>query len=1507
MSKLVRTIGALVFASGVVGVPGVAVHAQAPAAETAVLLDRVRTWYARDRLDMAREALDRLFRVEPNNADGLGILAEIEVRSEQAERAAATLARLRTVSPRHPAIARVETMLRLEGPDREKLREARLLARSGQTKAAIAAFRALYPAGPPGGDLALEFWQLLGDTADGWEAARAGLAQLVKEQPENLRYRFALAEHEASRRPINLTALKTVIDMARLPQYARQAQAAWRRAVMRLDDTPANIPWLQAYVQQAPGDTGARDRLAAMTLAVQERRRLLADPAYQMGKQGLALLEQGDLARAEESLDLSLKQRPNDVEVIGGMGLLRLRQGRHAEAQVLFERALKLDADNASKWTSLARTARFWGVLRDSEEALAAGDPGLAERRARDALRLDARSADAVVALGRAQHAAGRTTEAEQNWREALRLEPTHGGALRALFSVAVQAGTVDAVNRAEARLTVAQRAVIAEEIAAARTRFMREEADRLATAGRNTEAISMLEAATKIDRQDPWLHYDLARQYERTGATARGLGVLDALVSRSAGNVEAVHASALFHMNAGDPVRALSLLEKLPESERTGNIGRLERRVRVRLHATEAAYFARAEQRDDARRSLDAAEQVAAGDPDLLITVALAWIDIAEHARGEKLLATVNAALESSGRTLPVDRVGFVRAELLRAEARRYLQDNRLAEAVTALEQAVAFDADNPWLRFDLARLLLRQGAIDRGRAVMLAQVAKFPTDAESRFALALFQSQAGQVRDALESLERIPAAERTDPMIRTQRRLLVDSLARRAEVLARGRNMNGARQTLAQAERAASGDADLSMTVAWVWAALPDAVRARSLVDPLYARGRASTGWRLRYAGLLQRIGAHEESATVAQAIAAGPALTEEEGAALEELRTTQKLARVEALSRTGDLNAALDTLQTIRASEPTRIRLLFAEGRLLRSSGRNEEALSRYRQVLALDPENTSATLALIDLLVATNQRAEARQRIDRGLHAGPLQRTDDLDTQAALAGALEDLGDIDAARRQLQAVLAVAPAHVDALETMARIERRAGHPDIAIAQVRQSLAANHSRRGLAQSIQPISRIQPAVEGVANVTLNPRSSAVDGLTVEPAPSASVVAESNVGGPYRMLATMLDERASWVSAGLDWRYRSGSSGTSRMDARELPFEWKRPLDANGRTYFRTDLVSVDAGAIDLAASSDARDFGSVLLCQPLCDTGRFVQSDRGVSLTAGYEGPQLRADLGVTPIGFAVVRPMGGLRHRGDLGSFSYSLELSSRPVTSSVLSYAGARDPRTGTVWGGVQASGARLALSRDEGGAFGAWAALGLHRLTGRNVLANDRVQAMAGTYWRIISGSDRLLSVGVTAMAWRYSENAGEFTFGHGGYFSPHSYRSIGLPITFGERRARFSYTVRGAVTASRSVVQGAPFFPTDGAMQSDAQARTAATGIDPNYEASRGGGRGYTLAAAMEYQLAPRLFIGSRLEIERSRNFEPNRVLIYARLTLDRVAARPVSFPPEPFLPTAEH
>jgi hypothetical protein len=384
------------------------------------------------------------------------------------------------------------------------------------------------------------------------------------------------------------------------------------------------------------------------------------------------------------------------------------------------------------------------------------------------------------------------------------------------------------------------------------------------------------------------------------------------------------------------------------------------------------------------------------------------------------------------------------------------------------------------------------------------------------------------------------------------------------------------------------------------------------------------------------------------------------------------------------------------------------------------------------------------------------------------------------------------------------------------------------------------------------------------------------------------------------RRLGELRDQQLSWIGGALDALHRSGTKGQSQLDAQELSFGYRAAWSASGRPFFRVAPAHVSSGDLDFGNSYDVHTYGTLLLCQPDCAGPAPDSRDAGVALAAGTQTHDLRLDIGTTPIGFRVVNLVGGAIYDGTLGPMSYSVDLSRRAVVSSLLSYAGARDPNTGRTWGGVVSSGARVNVSRDSGGDYGAWGLAGWYRLTGRNVQDNDKTEVMAGFYRRFVNEDNRQLAAGLTGMLWWFSEDAGEFTFGHGGYYSPKTYQSLTLPVTFAMRTDELSFYARASVSVSRSQSHRAPYYPTDPALQAQAEALSAANGIDPFYPASDNGrsyGRSFSMAA--ERRLAPDLFLGARIDIERSTNYTPSRLLVYVRQSLGGAPQRPIAMPPQ--------
>ncbi|HEY5798690.1 MAG TPA: tetratricopeptide repeat protein, partial [Burkholderiaceae bacterium] len=478
-----------------------AATAQASSVDRASLLSQARLWESRNRDDLAMEAIVKLLRVHPDDPDALARLALLQLRTNQKEQMRTSVERLRRIRPDHDTLPRLEALQRLEEIDKDKLRQIRMLAKARRVDEAVAGMRALFPNGPPSGDIALEYWNLVADTDNGWEPANQGLSALVRDNPDNLRYRLALANHHLTRKPADAAALKLVMQLALDPKLEKSARYVWRRAMLNLPAQPASVPLIERYLaQEKEQDLTVIQHLGTIRASIERERKLLADPAYRARLDGLALLEKGKEEQAGERLEAALAGRPDDPEVLGGLGVLRMRQGHHAEAQGYFLQAQKLDADGVERWSGLARTAHYWGLLREAGDASSAGEYALAESKLREAMTIDSKQAAAMVALGRIYASQNMLAEAEQTYRAALARSANDFGALRALATLYVQTAREEKAQQTLARFTPQQKKELGNELFVLRASMLQNKAEEVLARGRTDVAIMLLDRAAAYD-----------------------------------------------------------------------------------------------------------------------------------------------------------------------------------------------------------------------------------------------------------------------------------------------------------------------------------------------------------------------------------------------------------------------------------------------------------------------------------------------------------------------------------------------------------------------------------------------------------------------------------------------------------------------------------------------------------------------------------------------------------------------------------------------------------------------------------------------------------------------------------------------------------------------------------------------------------------------------------------------------------------------------------------------
>jgi hypothetical protein len=370
--------------------------------------------------------------------------------------------------------------------------------------------------------------------------------------------------------------------------------------------------------------------------------------------------------------------------------------------------------------------------------------------------------------------------------------------------------------------------------------------------------------------------------------------------------------------------------------------------------------------------------------------------------------------------------------------------------------------------------------------------------------------------------------------------------------------------------------------------------------------------------------------------------------------------------------------------------------------------------------------------------------------------------------------------------------------------------------------------------------------------------------------------------------LREVQQSQISSFSVGATARARQGEAGMSQLSEIEAPVQLKMSV-GDGHLILGVTPTGASAGAPGTPYGTLSRFGGGPVtaLDMPLRAPGS--QSDSGIGVSVGYESGGLKADIGTTPLGFGQSDVTGGVRYRMALNDqLTMAVDLSRRPVNDSLLSFAGARDARTGDRWGGVSATGGRIDMTWDDG-ELGLYGYGSLHGITGTRVRSNARAELGGGMYWHVHRTSNADLTAGLSFSGLSYQRNLRYFTVGHGGYFSPQQFVSFGLPVEWAQRNGRLSYQLKGSVGVQYFKEDAAPYFPNSPSRQaaavlaaSDALAfgETGATAIYPGQSRT---GLGYNLGAAMEYQMHPQVFLGGHLALNNARNYREFAGGLYVR------------------------
>ncbi|MBY0412162.1 MAG: BCSC C-terminal domain-containing protein, partial [Burkholderiaceae bacterium] len=337
---------------------------------------------------------------------------------------------------------------------------------------------------------------------------------------------------------------------------------------------------------------------------------------------------------------------------------------------------------------------------------------------------------------------------------------------------------------------------------------------------------------------------------------------------------------------------------------------------------------------------------------------------------------------------------------------------------------------------------------------------------------------------------------------------------------------------------------------------------------------------------------------------------------------------------------------------------------QARLLMAAGLYADAAQLLTPLVKASSENLEIRMPLADAL---SRLGDARGTTEQALWLQDHLPPTDAGQQLALLRIWQRIGRMAEARSLSAKLLQDFPQDSDVLLHAARLER--ANRNYAQALVFFRSALNLESRGTETTAPPQEAESEPTASDIPIALQP--SYALSLPVDKAVVTKIQGE---------IDSIEARRQVWIEAGHQALSKRSTDGISSLRGWEQPLVAWIPRGYDGHYFLHIDRVKLDAGELP-TSGADILDFGQVAALPPNSPLDYRRQRGAGTNVGFGFLGDDLQWDIGVTGVGFSVTNLVGGVSQTGELGRYSYKIEGFRRPITGSLLSYAGARDPATG----------------------------------------------------------------------------------------------------------------------------------------------------------------------------------------------------------------------------------
>jgi len=1400
------------------------------------LLEQARFWSASGRADLAEDSLRRVLTSDKDNSEAIFQMALLELNRGNSAAAEKWAEQLHHSAPNSQQWRDLSNRLHRKSFDDSVLAKARAFSTRGEPDKSIAIYRELFAGEAPPDDLALEYYQTLGGTTDGWQEARQGLEQLAKLHPQDYAVAVAYAEILSYRSETRREGADRLALLWRDKNDDR-VRKTWRQSLLWLPATPKYASTLKSYLDQFPDD---QEMLAHLNSAQKD--------TGQAQAQAYDALKKGNLGEAKSAFNTALKAHPEDAKAIAGMGLLQLRSGQFSTADTTLSKAMAMEPKSAAKWREARDAARFYANLERVRQKFKAGQFDAAYLAVVPLTNdLGVRGRDAQLLQAEILIALGRSGEAEAIYRRILLLVPD---------SVAARAGLVRAlITRKEygeaeiefAKLPEADRNRL-DYLQAERAKQLRERGAALIAQGQITPGEIVLREAMLIAPNDPWVRLELARLYDDQDQPERAQSILLPLLKQ--GSKDDLTVAAILAEKQQRWKDVTQLIEQIPAKQR----GEVQQALLLRASRGHRIQSLKAILANADPVSIEMAlDDVYRNPPDTPPELGQVAALLAEEGERSLALALIRRDLDRGLRAPPSDYLdhlsvlvktnnereaqrllGFLAREadgdeeshralvnagnnILLAQVNKLQSAKKFAEAYDLLLTGLEDDPDSSAMLLVLASLYRQGNYFDH--ATQVYQYI-YDQDATKQNTALIGLTETALAADDPDTAEKF--LRKAAPLESPEWLILA---ARTAEA------QGNKRQALAFVERAQiATTGDLNHSDDSLFAENPFRNRWSGLQkqDP-------DTRW--------QHLLKTSATGNFADTGAWLPGRTAVAGRWRPERadrkfvdRDFDSVSTVNSIS-VGVLSSPYDDQMPLQWSahywqDQGSELLTVARSQSKSHVGISDVTNNRLNEIANIDTYRNKLKKDLSPRL-----RGDIAMRFRQG--------EEGLSQLAEVSGELAFSG-VPLGNGRIEAV--VTPVFLNAgtldEDSAARIYRSA---------VYTAVSSNLAEK--------LNRVGPIIDQVD-------------ISAQELALASAALESAQGTGTAQEITALEARVQTARRNFGLAVNRNPLYEVGIDLDRLSTDQRKFVDDyllqefgdNNFSLLAEDVTSYQLrskAASDLVSKLISR-VGAYNRTVPLNSS-----EEAGLGVAVNYQRDAFIADIGSTPLGFEITNLVGGISWAPKISTDTeLRLKIQRREIIDSLLSYAGVKDPLSGDRWGAVTRSGADIGLAFDNED-LGFYGDLGFYYYDGENVKSNQMVQANFGAYLRPVNKSHTILQTGMSVGYSSFDDNLSKFTYGHGGYFSPQSYISLAFPIHYSEKYKKLSWNAGASLGFQSYTVAGAAYFPTLAYEQRwlDILAESGAI-TESRYKSESESGFGMNLDAGMRYELSPALTIGSRISYD---------------------------------------